>query len=181
VRPPVFPLLSLAIKAFNRAHVAPGINPSLYFRRFPLISPNSLGNRPPARPWSKARPPLLFLSLPVLWTYLSSRTRPRPSLLQPQLASIRTRAQFHSAVTSVSAAAGAIADGEVPRLPPSSPVHAWLISLPLSLLQGHLVASGPSCAVTPSAGPPPELAVDIELPLQRLPVNFVLAPVASAW
>jgi hypothetical protein len=64
---------------------------------------------------------------------------------------------------------------------PSSPVHAWLNSFPPSLLQGHLVASGPSYAVTPSAGPPPELAVDVELPLQRLPVNFVLAPVASAW
>jgi hypothetical protein len=87
-----------------------------------------------------------------------------------------------SVAASVSAAAGASADGEVPRLPPffSFPRVAYL-SLSLSLLQGHLVVSGPSCAMSPTAGSPPELAVDIELPLQRLLVNCVLAPVASAW
>jgi hypothetical protein len=64
---------------------------------------------------------------------------------------------------------------------PSSPLHAWLTSIPLSLLQGCIVVSGPSYAVSSPAGSPPELAVDVELPLQRLLVDCVPALVVSAW
>jgi hypothetical protein len=182
VRPPAFPLLSLAIKAFNQAPVAPGINPSLYSPSVSFLSaqfawkpaagaPMAEGSAAASFP-SSSRPLGLFklahtlppfpFATPARQYTCPSPTPPVPPPLFPPPPEQSPTVKY-------------------PVSLPSSPVHAWLISLPLSLLQGHLVASGPSCAVTPSAGSPPELAVDVELPLQRLLVNFVLAPVASAW
>jgi hypothetical protein len=86
-----------------------------------------------------------------------------------------------SAAASVSAAAGANADGEVLRLPLFFSLARVAYLSPLSLLQGHIIVSGPSCAVSSSAGSPPELAVDVELLLQRFLVDCVPALVTSAW
>jgi hypothetical protein len=59
-----------------------------------------------------------FFPLPFLWPYLSSRSSSCPSLCNHSTPTHVFEPKSTSAAASVSAAAGANADGEVLRLPP---------------------------------------------------------------